>query len=136
MGGSRQPRLFGDLPLPEEDHGAPYRVGVGDLAGADGRVRARAEALGGLLRTTSAGELIACPHELTGRARGPAPGRRVPPGADAGPSASPDSTLDGRDLLLTSLLSDRPGTAAWSRFETLRQFRDGRPSEGPETTLF
>lgn len=136
MGGTRQPRLFGDLPLPEEDHGAPYRAGVGDLAGADGRVGARAEAMAGLLKTTSAGELLVSPDDLSDRARRAAPARTAPHGADAGPSASPETTTDGRDLLLNSLLADRPGTAAWSRFETLRQFRDGRPSEGPETTLF
>lgn len=136
LGGTRQPRLFGDLPLPEEDHGAPYRLGAGDLAGADGRVGARAEALAGLLRATSAGELIASPEDLAGRGQRAARPRAAQRTADTGPSSGQDSAVDGRDLLLASLLADRPGMAAWSRFETLRQFRDGRPSEGPETTLF
>lgn len=140
LGGTRQPRLFGDLPLPEEEHGSPYRVGVGDLAGGDARLEARAEALGGLLRTSSAGELIPSRDELAERVRRARPRRHGAPGGprqgDAGASTGADSAADGRDLLLASLLADRPGTAAWSRFETLRQFRDRRPSAGPETTLF
>ncbi len=136
MGGARQPRLFGDLPLPEEDHGAPYRLGAGDLAGADARVGARAEALAGLLRATSAGELIASPDDLAGRGVRQAAGRAARRTADAAAPSSPDSAVDGRDLLVASLLAERPGMAAWARFETLRRFRDGRPSEGPETTLF
>lgn len=141
LGVARQPRLFGDLPLPEEDFGPSYRVQTGHLAQGGGggaesleRLAARVSALAGLLRTTAAGELL--PDGVS-----QAPGGAAAEGSrghqgDGTAGQARESAGPGGSLLLDSLLAKRPRLAAWSRFETLRRFRDSNTSRVVETTLF
>mgnify|MGYP005991832587 CR=1 FL=1 len=60
QGGHGQPRLFSDLPRPEEDRPRTYRASVGELTAREdaSRIRERAEALGTLLCTVPSGALV------------------------------------------------------------------------------
>ena len=89
MGGARQPRLFGDLPLPEEDHGLPTGSARGtwqELTGESGP----GQPWRGSLRATSAGRLIASPEDLAAVRQ--AAGRAARRTADAALIRIPRST--------------------------------------------
>jgi len=128
--GARQPRLFGDLPRPEEDVDAAYGVGYGDLAAPidERRVGARAEALGVLLGTAPAGALL-------GGAVAPA-GEGPRGRGDAAPFDAADSSgVEAPDELL-EILPKHPRLAAWGRFAAIRASGAQDAMEPPGTTLF
>ncbi|MEL6904063.1 MAG: hypothetical protein AAFU73_14025 [Planctomycetota bacterium] len=127
---ARQPRLFGDLPAPEDEFGGAYGVGYGDLRaeGDPGRVVHRAEALAVLLGTVRAGA-------LDGGDPGPGDAARAA-GADA--ATVPGDKIEGVEApaQLLEALAKRPRLAAWGRFAAIRS---SAPPEGVlqvETTLF
>ncbi len=160
--GPGQPRLFSDLPRPEEDRPRAYRATVGELTARDDprRIRERAEGLGTLLCTVPSGALVPATgprgdaassaarladfQELLARAAVPASGSKArrPKGASQGKKALSQPENEAENLSLSpveALHQNRarwPRLAAWARFAQVRSAGTAPLSQAAETTLF
>lgn len=143
-GGPGQPRLFADLPRPEDDVSGSYGTGLGSLTGEGpgglrSRVRARAESLGMLLGTVPAGSLSGpVGFAESGSARS-GHGSDSAPGTPGGPVGASEADFgpefDGREAMVAAW-AERPRLAAWARFAAIRSSLD-RPTSGTaQRTLF
>lgn len=153
-GQARQPRLFRDLPRPEEDATNSYRAKLNppwegwnpnqptapaasnargpsaagsDDAGTGGlrHLMGRAEALGVLLQTSPTGALLA--------GLGAGPGDTAPR-SEALSAALLSKTWESLDL--PECAWERPRLAAWSRFSRIRSAASGQSPSEPLRTLF
>lgn len=136
-GGLRQPRLFEDLPTPEEEVQAAYRAGFGDLSGADTapRLERRAAALAVLVAGVRTGELLpdapdADPREAAFPREPGDVGGHPPADSERGSHPAP-----GREPL-EAILANHPHLAAWARFSADRASDPAAGGETTETTLF
>ena len=142
--GPGQPRLFSDLPRPEEERPRTYAASVGELTAKDDprRIRERAEALGSLLCTIPSGALV----PLGGtRELGAAAAVRVADFRENLARASrlsldTENGLENSNLdPVAALLQNRarwPRLAAWARFVEVRSAATTPLAQAAETTLF
>lgn len=161
QGGHGQPRLFSDLPRPEEDRPRAYRARVGELTAREdaSRIRERAEALGTLLCTVPSGALVPDSVQRQGGAgeatlaadfmevlaRAPrallgssSDGSREPRAAKGRRKTA--SNAENPDPLEPSVLLENrarwPRLAAWARFAEIRAAATVPLTSITETTLF
>ena len=148
--GPGQPRLFSDLPRPEEDRPRAYRASVGELTARDDslRIRERAEALGSLLCTVPSGALV--PASGSGEPSAASAARTADfqeelarAGRAVGGPASVAGAKNGPENLdlnpVEILLQKRarwPRLAAWARFAEVRAAATVPLTQAAETTLF
>jgi len=149
--GPGQPRLFADLPRPEEERSGAYSSGTGSLSAAHDSpavdLMRRSEGLASLLGALPAGALLPPSSGVEREDVGPGgasiePGSRrggtAPGDADApsGPESGPDSGAPAREFALAALCEDRPRFAAWSRFAVMRESGEARERPSAVNTLF
>ncbi len=160
--GPGQPRLFSDLPRPEEDRPKAYGASVGELTAKDDsrRIRERAEALGSLLCTVPSGALVPAtgPRELTAVSAARTAdfqeqlaraGRAVPKPVKGGSKRATSGPLsavgakngpENQKLKPVDLLHQNrarwPRLAAWARFAEVRAAATVPLTQAAETTLF
>ena len=124
VGGPEQPRLFADLPVPEDARAPSYSTGAGSLAASDAD-RAARDDLGAFLATLPSGALLPGADPGGGDPAAVVPDTRGGPGPESG--ARPWRGTTGRE---------RPGIAAWRRFSGLRATGDPPAPPPDEKSLF